>query len=357
MPGSGHDVLESKPMDTSPRHASSPSDLLARPHGPLGGRRSEARPALPGRRSAVLSLTLTVLAGLIIGATFGAAVAALSAAGLPGLAALSPQASLLALGALVGGLTALLAAALGGSLVRKLLQGGSQISNRRGAQPDQSAEPMSLPGDKAAAASLASPAAAKPAAAMSIDEAADIRDTLTGAFTQRYFLAAADREWSRIRRHGEDAALLMIDADQLQSINQAHGQECGDAMLVHLTRLVGGTLREYDLMARFNAGVLVVYLPHTDPIGAIDVAERIRDRIASFRLNWPSGTVTVTVSVGVAAVGADHATLDTVIGDAGAALREAKLAGRNCVRAAPVPPKRAPANGSARGDRRTTGPR
>ena len=358
MPGSGHDVLESKPMDTSPRHASSPSDLLARPHGPLGGRRSEARPALPGRRSAVLSLTLTVLAGLIIGATFGAAVAALSAAGLPGLAALSPQASLLALGALVGGLTALLAAALGSRLLRQLLQAASQATESRGAQPDQPTAPMALPGEPAAAAPLVSTAVAnKPAAALSIDEAADIRDTLTGAFTQRYFIAAADREWSRIRRHGEDAALLMIDADQLQAINQAHGQECGDAMLVHLTRLVGGTLREYDLMARFNAGVLVVYLPHTDPIGAIDVAERIRDRIASFRLNWPSGTVTVTVSVGVAAVGADHATLDTVIGDAGAALREAKLAGRNCVRAAPVPPKRAPANGSARGDRRTTGPR
>ena len=189
----------------------------------------------------------------------------------------------------------------------------------------------------------------------SFDAPADIRDSLTGAFTQRYFIAAADREWSRIRRHGEDAALLMIDADQLRVINETHGQACGDAVLVHLTRLVNATLRQYDLMARFNAGVLVVYLPHTDPIGAIDVAERIRERIANFRMAWPTGAVAVTVSVGVASIGADHSALDTVISDAGAALREAKAAGRNCVRAAPVPPKRNPANGVSQGDRRIRG--
>jgi diguanylate cyclase (GGDEF)-like protein len=147
----------------------------------------------------------------------------------------------------------------------------------------------------------------------------------------------------------------MIDADQLRVINETHGQACGDAVLVHLTRLVNATLRQYDLMARFNAGVLVVYLPHTDPIGAIDVAERIRERIANFRMAWPTGSVAVTVSVGVASIGADHSALDTVISDAGAALRKAKAAGRNCVRAAPVPPKRNPANGVSQGDRRIRG--
>ena len=41
--------------------------------------------------------------------------------------------------------------------------------------------------------------------------------------------AQASGSWSRIRRHGEDAALLMIDADQLRVINETHGQACGDA--------------------------------------------------------------------------------------------------------------------------------
>ncbi len=218
----------------------------------------------------------------------------------------------------------------------------------------------------AAAARLSSPPEAPPGLQDSVAESAfgaitpvpppleadAIRDALTGAYTQRYFIAAADREWSRIRRHGEDAALLMIDADQLRAINDAHGMACGDALLVQLTRLVSATLRQYDLMARFNAGVLVVYLPQTDPMGAVDVAERVRERIANLRMAWPTGQISVTVSIGVAAIGADHTALDSVIGDAGTALRAAKTAGRNCVRAAPVPPKRQPAFGSPQGDRR-----
>ena len=177
-----------------------------------------------------------------------------------------------------------------------------------------------------------------------------MRDALTGAFTQQHFVAAADREWARIRRHNEDAALLMVDIDHLAAVNAEQGPECGDAVLVEVTRLVSATLRQYDLLARFSGGVLVVYLPHTDPIGALDVAERIRERVAQLRLDWRGRTVKATVSVGVAGIGASHGVLDDVIADAGAALREAKQAGRNCVRAAPIPPRRgAPAGRSEQG--------
>ena len=194
----------------------------------------------------------------------------------------------------------------------------------------------------AAAARVSSPGAAQ-ATAGAVDAQAPARDALTGAYTQQHFVAAADREWSRIRRHGEDAALLMIDVDHFKPLNDAHGAACGDAMLVEITRLASTTLRPYDLLARFSGGVLVVYLPHTDPLGALDVAERIRERVAGLALSWQGARVKATVSVGVAGIGASHGGLDSVIADAGNALREAKSAGRNCVRAAPIPPKRDPA--------------
>jgi len=178
------------------------------------------------------------------------------------------------------------------------------------------------------------------AAAATADAQAPARDALTGAYTQLHFVAAADREWSRIRRHGEDAALLMVDVDHFKRLNDEHGTACGDAMLVEITRQASATLRPYDLLARFGGGVLVVYLPHTDLLGALDVAERIRERVAGLGLSWDSKRVKATISVGVASIGAAHAALDAVIADAGGALREAKAAGRNCVRAAPIPPKR-----------------
>ena len=194
----------------------------------------------------------------------------------------------------------------------------------------------------AAAARVISPGAAQ-ATAVAADAQAPARDALTGAYTQQHFVAAADREWSRIRRHGEDAALLMIDVDHFQRLNDERGAACGDAVLVEITRLASTTLRPSDLLARFSGGVLVVYLPHTDPLGALDVAERIRERVAGLALLWQGARVKATVSVGVAGIGAGHAGLDAVIADAGMALREAKSAGRNCVRSAPIPPKRDPA--------------
>jgi len=266
----------------------------------------------------------------------------------------SAGATIGALLGLAGGLLAgwLTAGPPGAGLGAKVVSGlaGRRASTASAASGDADTEPAPLSNLASVRAAEATPTLTS-ASAQEVDPTA-IRDTLTGAFTQRYFITAADREWSRVRRHGEDAALLMIDADHLKAINEAHGSICGDAVLVQLTRLVLSTLRQYDLMARFNAGVMVVYLPQTDPIGAIDVAERIRDRIANYRMSWPTGAVSVTVSVGVAAVGADHGGLDAVIGDAGAALREAKAAGRNCVRAAPVPPKRLPEKGALASDRR-----
>lgn len=191
-----------------------------------------------------------------------------------------------------------------------------------------------------AAPPVAAPVPKAPKAPAPVADAqAPARDALTGAYTQQHFVAATDREWSRIRRHGEDAALLMVDVDHFQRLNDEHGTPAGDAMLVEITRLASSTLRPYDLLARFGGGVLVIYLPHTDPLGALDVAERIRERVAGLRLAWQGRNVKATISVGVAGIGSGHAGLDAVIADAGAALREAKGAGRNCVRAAPIPPR------------------
>ena len=202
---------------------------------------------------------------------------------------------------------------------------------------------------QAATLAQAAPVAQDAAAAVAADAQAPARDALTGAYTQQHFVAAADREWSRIRRHGEDAALLMIDVDHFKRLNDQHGLPCGDAMLVEITRQASGTLRPYDLLSRFGGGVLVVYLPHTDPLGALDVAERIRERVAGLALAWLGQRVKATVSVGVAGIGAGHAALDAVIAEAGGALREAKAAGRNCVRSAPIPPKRDPAHARSAG--------
>ncbi len=181
-------------------------------------------------------------------------------------------------------------------------------------------------------------------------------DELTGAHNRRHFMQLAEREWARCRRYSEDGALLILDADQFKSLKSAHGAACCDALLRDLTRLVTHSLRQPDLLARYGGESLIAYLPNTDPIGALDVAERMRERIASHTLRWNGGGVSSTVSIGVASVGATHVTLEALVQDAMGALQVAREAGRNCVRAAPVQPRAVPPRPAAAATR-LRGPR
>lgn len=172
------------------------------------------------------------------------------------------------------------------------------------------------------------------------DATTGVLDELTGVATRQHFIELAEREFARCRRYQMAGALLLIDADHFKRVNDTHGHRCGDALLRDITRIVMESLRQPDLLARFGGEELIVFLPHTDPLGAIDVADRIRERVSELRLRWQGTDVHATVSIGVAALEASHANLDALILDADKALFAAKEAGRNCVRAAPVEPRR-----------------
>jgi diguanylate cyclase (GGDEF)-like protein len=182
------------------------------------------------------------------------------------------------------------------------------------------------------------------------------RDDLTGLANRRQFVAAVEREWSRCQRYGVDGALLLVDADHFGALNDTHGRGCGDALLRQMARTVAQTLRPADLLARFGGEQFAVFLPHTDPLGALDVAERVRVQLGDLRLEWQGLAVGTTVSVGVAAVDDSHWASDALLQDAERALQAAKQAGRNCVRTPPVVPVGSAAPGSSVGDRRAAGP-
>lgn len=170
-------------------------------------------------------------------------------------------------------------------------------------------------------------------------ELLSLDDELAGVGNRRQFLRLAERDWARCRRYGDDGAMLLIDIDYLRRINETMGQRCGDAVLLEVTRRVSATLRQSDVLARFGGAVLAVFLPHTDPLGALDAAERIRQQVASTPFRWDKAHLVVTVSVGVAHVHAGQLALEGLIQEVEAALHAAKDAGRNCVRAAPIQPR------------------
>jgi diguanylate cyclase (GGDEF)-like protein len=149
-----------------------------------------------------------------------------------------------------------------------------------------------------------------------------------------------EAEWDRARRYGNSAALLLIDVDHFKLVNDTHGHLCGDELLRRIASAAAELLRQPDVLARFGGEEFVVFLPHTDTLGAIDVAERIRERVKSLSIDWAGRQVTTSVSIGVAPLRLDMPSLDWLLHEADTALYAAKGDGRNCVRSLPFPASR-----------------
>jgi diguanylate cyclase len=103
--------------------------------------------------------------------------------------------------------------------------------------------------------------------------------------------------------------------------------DAGDLVLREIAASTQATLRGADALARFGHAQLAVFLAHADPLGALDVAERIRERIEQLEIAWREQRLRATVSVGVVLMRPAHLSLQAVIDDAEAALGAARHAG------------------------------
>jgi len=153
------------------------------------------------------------------------------------------------------------------------------------------------------------------------------RDSLTGALARRVLIEACEQELARCRRHRRSMALLLMDIDHFKSVNDTHGHQMGDRVLVDFVSRVSALLRRPDLLARFGGEEFVVLLPETGLEEAEAVAGRILARIAETGAGLPP----VTVSIGLTVNRPDEAQLDTLLARADRALYKAKEAGRNRV--------------------------
>jgi diguanylate cyclase (GGDEF)-like protein len=152
-------------------------------------------------------------------------------------------------------------------------------------------------------------------------------DRLTGAHNRWSFEDVILAEIARLHRYAEPMSLLLFDVDHFKVINDTHGHQAGDTVLVELSQRVRAQLRAVDSLARWGGEELAVLLPQCTLAQAEPVAEKLRRLIAS----QPFAQVgRVTASFGVAGF-LPQDTLDTVLKRADDALYAAKSAGRNRV--------------------------
>jgi two-component system cell cycle response regulator len=158
-----------------------------------------------------------------------------------------------------------------------------------------------------------------------------LTDGLTGLWNRRQFELRAAQELERAVRFGERFSLVLVDIDDFKAVNDTHGHLVGDAVLVELAQRLVAHTREVDTVARFGGEEFVLLLPQTDILGAVRVAEKVRDEVATNPVVTDAGALPVTLSAGVACHPDDGTSIEALLGAADEALYSAKAAGKNRV--------------------------
>ena len=150
-------------------------------------------------------------------------------------------------------------------------------------------------------------------------------DTLTQVCSRSFFFDEATRDNST-----ENAAALVIDADNFKSINDTFGHAIGDVALVHLSKIIQRSCRKTDVVARLGGEEFGVYMTETDYQTALIIAERIRFAVQENPLYVEGNEIEMSVSIGLAERQCND-TVTSLVRRADAALYKAKEAGRNRV--------------------------
>jgi diguanylate cyclase (GGDEF)-like protein/excisionase family DNA binding protein len=164
-----------------------------------------------------------------------------------------------------------------------------------------------------------------------------IQDPLTTLHTRPVLDAVLPKECCRAERPEHWLSLLLIDIDNLSAINKAHGYGVGDRILERMGILLRTYFRKHDWVVRYGEDTIAVLLLQTTPDDAMTLAERTRAMVEerlTFRDYRTDRRAVVTVSVAAISARAlegepiDHMKFTA---EAEAALKRAKLAGRNRV--------------------------
>ncbi|MET0209608.1 MAG: GGDEF domain-containing protein, partial [Burkholderiaceae bacterium] len=122
------------------------------------------------------------------------------------------------------------------------------------------------------------------------------RDPLTDLSNRRHLLAVMER-------HARDmfqGALLMIDIDHFKHVNDRHGHNAGDAVIVEVARRISAAVRQDDLVVRWGGEEFLVFARDVAPDQLQLLAERILFSVGETAVQTPSGPLRVTCSIGFA---------------------------------------------------------
>lgn len=156
-------------------------------------------------------------------------------------------------------------------------------------------------------------------------------DPLTKLFNRRALDEELDRAFRQAKRRARPLTVLFVDIDHFKRINDELGHEAGDAALVGVANVLRAATRAGDFVARYGGEEFVLLLPSISMEDGIRQAERLRASVENTLIATPAAPISLTVSVGMAALARSMESPEEMLGAADEALLLAKAKGRNWV--------------------------
>jgi diguanylate cyclase (GGDEF)-like protein len=126
------------------------------------------------------------------------------------------------------------------------------------------------------------------------------QDSVTGLLNLEAFTRLLSQEARHAETRGSGFALLVIDVDGLQGVNERYGHEAGNRALVAVAQALKRSARTVDLVGRYGGDEFVMYLSGAGPSVAKVVANRIRHNVATTTLEVGGAMHRVSVGIGAA---------------------------------------------------------
>jgi len=153
-------------------------------------------------------------------------------------------------------------------------------------------------------------------------------DKLTKIANETAFMQDAKRFMALAERNFAETAFIKIDIDHFEALNDEHGCDFGNLVLIAFAERLRKILRIEDSFARLKGDSFIIMLPFTSTLSSFVVAEKVHYAVMSEPFAINDEMISLTISLGIS-IGSFEENLELLIEQAGIALQKAKDSGRN----------------------------
>lgn len=128
-------------------------------------------------------------------------------------------------------------------------------------------------------------------------------DPMTGLLNRRSFFRKVSELWRELVEKQSHVSVIVTDIDKFKSVNDTYGHSVGDTVIQAVARILSNYIRPGDILCRYGGEEFCIVLPYTDAKDALEIAERLREKIeleAAPAIEIPG--IKITSSFGVSSI-------------------------------------------------------